>query len=517
MKQLSFFMTSDTHGHWLGRQNDDHHGLLNTATALQELRARLGHTSLAIDLGDFIQGSSFATYCAQISGDGSCFAQAMNTLDYDYQIIGNHEFNFGQDYRDAILNQLHAPILAANIVKKGSQTPFMGKAYDIRQVDGIKVGIIGITTHYIPNWELPKHYEGIEFLDAFETAKKYVQELRPQVDVVVLAYHGGFEADLDTGQLLEADKGENQGYRMVKEIPGIDVLLTGHQHRLLNQQVGNTYIVQPGHGGERIAQVTLTLDDDHQITGLVGYLHEVDDYVADKQLATVMEPSLSQGKAWLSTVLGTAPLQQPTQDIFLARLNGHPFIELLNQVQLKVTGAEFSGIALVNEYFSSFHGPITNEILLKAYPYYNLIATVQLTGRQLYQVMEFDFHYFEKDEHGQIIVNPTYVLPKPKHYNYDLYSGFTTYVDMNQPTGKRIKTIIDERTGQAIEMDRLYRVAVSQYRAVGGGDYDMFGQDKILAISETDIATALIEALNEFEPEKWDQINHDYQHVRWVD
>lgn len=509
-------MTSDTHGYWLDRVNHPTATLFNTAATIERLRKEKHHPVIAIDLGDFIQGSSFATYCSQEVQDGSCFARAMNAINYDFQIIGNHEFNFGQTYRDSILNELNATILLSNIVEQSSGQPFIGQPYEIIEREGIKIGVIGSTTHYIPHWELPAHYEGLAFLDAFETTKRIVSELRPQVDVLVVAYHGGYECDLETGVPLEELTGENQGYRMLKEIPGIDILLTGHQHRLINQKVGDAWTVQPGQAGERIAEVTVTLDENHKIIDLMGELHDTSADAPLESLKAVMEPQLSKGRDWLNTVLGIAPLVQPTADIFEARVGGHPFVELLNQVQLKVTGADFSGIALVNDYFADFHGEITNEILLKAYPYYNLIATVEMIGQQLYDVMEFDFEYFERDKDDQLIVNPHYVTPKPKHYNYDLYSGFTTVVDVTKPKGQRILKLIDERTGEPIDKARVYKIAVSQYRAVGGGDYKMFSKDRILDISTIDIATALVEALNTFDASKWEQINTKYAHVKWI-
>lgn len=516
MKKISFLMTSDTHAFWLNRLTHPTANLFNTAGTIEAVRQQRQHPVVTIDLGDFIQGSSFATYCSQEVKDGSCFARAMNALNYDFQIIGNHEFNYGPDYRDSILTKLDSQILLSNIVREADGQPFIGQPYQIIEREGVKIGVIGVTTHYIPHWELPKHYEGLIFLDACETTKKYVAELRPLVDVVVVAYHGGFESDLETFSPLEEWTGENQGAKMLQEIEGIDVLLTGHQHRVINQQVKNTWTVQPGHAGEFVAEVILELDEQHQIIHREGYLHETAQYPALDKLRPQLEPQLSNGQAWLETVLGHAPIVQPTHDIFLARVNGHPFLELLNQVQLQVTGADFSGIALVNEHFADFQGDITNEILLKAYPYYNLITKIKLTGQEIYEVMEYNLEYFELDANGQMIVNPEYISPKPRHYNYDIYSGFKTIVDVSKPKGQRVIELIDERTNQPLEKERIYQLAVTQYRAVGGGDYTMLTQDKIVEITQYDIASELVKALNTFDEKKWATINQHFQHVEWL-
>ena len=516
MQQLSILMTSDTHGFWLKAPENAERSLLNTAATIEKLKEEAKHPVLTIDLGDFIQGSSFATYCKQEAGDGSVFARAMNKIGYDYQLIGNHEFNFGQDYRDNILKQLEAPILCANIVFQETGQPALGQPYVITEREGIRIGIIGVTTEYIPHWELPAHYEGLAFLDAYQVAKKYAEQIRPQVDVLILAYHGGFERDLDSFEPLEALTGENRGAEMLQGIPGLDVLLTGHQHRVICQQVGQTWVVQPGFAGQYVAEVTLDLDQDHRVVSGQASLHETSQTSPSQAVREVMEPELSQGVAWLNQVLGEAPLLPVTHDAFEARIYGHPYIEFLNQLQLRETGADFSAIALVNEAFKDFHGPITNEILLASYPYYNLIATVEVSGQTIKDALEFDLNYLVLDQDGRKAINPSYIAPKPKHYNFDVFSGLMTTVDLTQPVGQRVVSIVDERKGQELDLDATYTLALTQYRACGGGDYHMFSSDQMKTLSKTDLATLMKEALAHFGPEDWEQINNHYQHFTWL-
>lgn len=514
MQKITILMTSDTHGYWIDVPNQPEQSLLNTAATLKRLKREATHPTISIDLGDFIQGSAFSTYCSQIAKDGSVFARAMNELTYDAQIIGNHEFNFGPDYRNSILQQIKAPVLCCNIVDAETGATVLGEPYRILEVEGLKIGIIGTTTHYIPNWELPKHYEGLAFKDAFETTQFYAEQLRPQVDVVVVAYHGGFESDLETGEPLEELTGENQGAKMLQEIPEIDVLLTGHQHRLINQQVNNAWTVQPGYAGERVASVTLTLED-NKIVHMTGELHDTSLEPADIAFKEVIHPERAEGEQWLKQVLGNAELTVPVADAFDARLMGAPFVELLNQLQLNETAADFSAVTLINESFVKFTGPVTNEILLEVYPYYNRIAKVQVSGQDLFEITEFNLEYWSISEMGDIQVNPDYVYPKPRHYNYDLFSGLKVQADLKQAAGQRVIALTDERNQLPIDRQQSYTIAVSQYRAVGGGDYKTYTPDKILSISEIDIATRLREALAEFSTEDWQAINANYQHVSW--
>src|SRR5699024_1105409 len=132
------------------------------------------------------------------------------------------------------------------------------------------------------------------------------------------------------------------------------------------------------------------------------------------------------------------------------------------------------------------------------------------------EIIEYDLEYLVVNETGEIDVNPEYVHPKPRHYNYDLFSGVTIKADLKQPLGQRIQALINEKTQDPINHDAIYTLAVSQYRAVGGGDYKNYTKDKIRFISEIDIATRLREALANYTPEQWAFINENYIHVEWL-
>ncbi|MGX7106350.1 bifunctional metallophosphatase/5'-nucleotidase [Hutsoniella sourekii] len=514
--KIHLLYTSDTHGHWLNRPNNAHKSLLNTATTLQSLKKQYqeaGDSVLTIDLGDFIQGSSFASYLQEQVGNAQSIARAMNQVGYDIQVIGNHEFNFGLDYLTNTLNHLNSQVLAANIINQENQEPYFGKAYQILDFEGISLAIIGLTTHYIPNWELEDHYRGIEFKDAKQTAHYYVDQLRDQADVIVLAYHGGFEADLQTFQATEQATGENQGIEMVREIEGIDVLLTGHQHREIAQMSQQTFTVQPGYAGEYIGHVCIEMNG-NAIQSITGSLEPVDQSPEDTLVQEAMEPEFSQAKEWLNQPLGQAPIELPDQTDFESKLLGHPFAEFLNQIQLKETGAQFSGVALPNQAYQAFTGEITNETLLKTYPFFNLVAKTQVSGQTLWEVMEYNLNYLQINQAGQITINPTYIEPKPQHFNYDLYSGLTIKLDVHD--GQiRIIDLIDEASGESIDREKNYSLALNQYRAAGGGDYHWFNLDQVDYLSQDDIANLIKKALNQFRDEDWRQVNHHYRHIQW--
>ncbi|MBR0477911.1 MAG: bifunctional metallophosphatase/5'-nucleotidase, partial [Solobacterium sp.] len=82
------------------------------------------------------------------------------------------------------------------------------------------------------HWEPEEHIRNMEFKSAVETAVKTVDLLKhlEKPDYIICVYHGGFERDLVTNAPTENLTGENEGSAILNQVPGIDVLITGHQH-----------------------------------------------------------------------------------------------------------------------------------------------------------------------------------------------------------------------------------------------------------------------------------------------
>src|SRR5205814_5989652 len=106
--------------------------------------------------------------------------------------------------------------------------------YIVKEVQGVRIGVLGLTTPGIPNWENKPNYQGLEFHESISEAKKWVPILREKerADVVVIAMHMGIEEDLRTGQLSPSNvANENAAVAIARQVPGVDVILMGHTHR----------------------------------------------------------------------------------------------------------------------------------------------------------------------------------------------------------------------------------------------------------------------------------------------
>ncbi len=161
----------------------------------------------------------------------------MSSLHYDAMAVGNHEYNFGLKVLEKARGEAEFPWLSANTYNKGTEETHY-KPYLVKEVSGVRVGILGLTTPGIPNWENVQNYAGLEFRDPVAEAKKWVAELRnkERVDLVVVAMHMGLEEDLRTGEINPSQvPNENRAVAIAREVPGVDAIFMGHTHRTRRQ------------------------------------------------------------------------------------------------------------------------------------------------------------------------------------------------------------------------------------------------------------------------------------------
>ncbi|MNH96573.1 Trifunctional nucleotide phosphoesterase protein YfkN precursor [compost metagenome] len=478
-------VTSDIHGHIYPTdyrsQEERNVGLAKIATLIHQERQHSPELVL-IDNGDLIQGTPMSTYYIKNEANIKCHPaiEVLNELNYDAAIPGNHEFNYGFDTLRQYVLDSNFPWLSAGITAQGSMEPIFGKPYLIKMIEQeIKVAILGVTTHYIPNWENPAHIDGLEFHDALDTVKQWVPFIRKEEepDLLIVAYHGGFERELATGQMAERLTGENQAYAMCTEVEGIDVLITGHQHRLLAEEVGGVVIVQPGCNGQALGKITI--DFIKQDNGRWTIRHKQaelmmsSEMVKPSQLVLALSRQLEEEtQQWLDQPIGEVVGNMLIESPLACRLADHPFMEFVNQVQMDASGASISTAALLSNETKGFGTIITMRDVLTNFMYPNTLTVLRLTGRDIREALEQTANYFVLDSDGEIAVNPAYLEPKSQHYNYDMWEGIEYELDIARPVGNRVVKL--EQQGAQITNEMEWDVVMNNYRAGGGGDYEMY-------------------------------------------
>ncbi|GIN90765.1 2',3'-cyclic-nucleotide 2'-phosphodiesterase [Siminovitchia terrae] len=496
---LVILQTSDVHGNIFpihyGTNAYADIGLGKISTLVKKERSQ-NNNVLLIDNGDLIQGTPM-TYHYVRSDEHSHLPNPMvavlNEMKYDAGVFGNHEFNYGLENLEAAVKQAKYPWLSANILNEADQTPYFGKPYMIKKFDDdLKVAVLGLTTPYIPYWEKPENIVGLQFADPVKTAKKWVPFLKEeeQADIVVVSYHGGFERDLDTGEPIEKITRENQGYRLCIEVPGIDVLLTGHQHRkIYGKELNEVIVLQSGSSGSFLGKAVLKLEKvggKWKTVSKDSELLSVKDVPEDQSLLDKVEIYERHTQAWLDQPIGKIEGNMLVEDAMQIRLKDNALIEFINKVQMDAAGVDISTTALFDNESPGFPTNVTMRDVVSNYIYPNTLKVVRISGKDMRDALERSASYFMPYNGKEIEVNPAFTTPKPQHYNYDMWEGIEYIIDISKPEGERVVRL--ECQAVPVLPDRSYDVVMSNYRAGGGGQYFMYQGKPVIKEIQIDMS-----------------------------
>jgi 2',3'-cyclic-nucleotide 2'-phosphodiesterase/3'-nucleotidase len=97
---------------------------------------------------------------------------------------------------------------------------------------------------------------------------------------------------------------------------------------------------------------------------------------------------------------------------------------------------------------------------------------VRITGQDIKDALERSASYFAAYEGGPVRISAAFTDPKPQHYNYDMWGGIEYKLNISRPEGNRVSDL--RYNGKPCDMLGEYDVAMSNYRAAGGGNYTMF-------------------------------------------
>ncbi|MBK1809221.1 bifunctional metallophosphatase/5'-nucleotidase [Clostridium sp. YIM B02505] len=483
---LTILHTSDIHGSILpiyyGTNEYRDIGLSKLSSIIKDEKKKNDNT-LLIDCGDALQGSPLIYYYARINAQGeNPVIKLFNYLGYDSFTVGNHEFNYGMDYLLNARNQSNFPWLSSNILDKSNNRPYFGKPYIIKRFsDDLNIGIIGCTTKYIPNWEQPHIIKDLNFEDVIKSLNNWIPQMKNEgADIIVVAYHGGFERDIDTGVPSENLTGENQGYEICEKVQGIDLLLTGHQHRsIYDKYINNVLVCQSGFDGVCLGKISLKLEKQSSVWKIKDASSKLlysKDYDVDDECIRLIKKYEENTQAWLDTPIGKIAGDMTITDPIEIRLKDNPLMEFINKVQMHYGETDISLTSLFDNRSPGLKTDVTMRDVVSNYIYPNTLKVLKLKGSDIKLALERSASYFEYVD-GQYIVSKDFSNPKPQHYNYDMWEGIEYVLNISKPVGSRVALL--KYKGSDMDMYKEYNVVMNNYRASGGGDYFMF-KDKLL-------------------------------------
>ncbi|WP_139902318.1 bifunctional metallophosphatase/5'-nucleotidase [Clostridium thermarum] len=494
--RLTIVMTSDIHGNVLPISYNDNsykpHGLAKIAALVNKIREKKG-IDLLIDNGDLIQGTPLTYHYCKINNEGpNPIIEILNYLEYDALIVGNHEFNYGTEILNRAKQEAKFPWLTANILNSQDRECYFGKPYLIKEVkNGIKIGVLGVTTQYIPCWEDYRNIQGLIFEDAVTATQKWVRHLREveHVDIVIVCYHGGFEKDLESGEPIGKITGENEAYEICQNVEGIDVLLTGHQHRVIeNKLINNVLVLQPGSHGKYLGIVNITMQrkDKWKVKSKSSRVEPVKEAAVDQRVVAIISNYERDTQQWLDKPIGTIRGGMKITNPIEARLRETPLVELINKVQMEASGASISCASLFIEDVKSIKEKITMRDIVSNYIYPNTLRVLKVKGRDIKDALERSATYFERYDGKAVRVKGKDGINAFHHYNYDMWEGIEYKINISKEEGNRIEDL--KYRGKQLDMEEEYEVVMNNYRAAGGGEYKMFKDKPVIKDIPTDVS-----------------------------
>lgn len=507
---VTILETSDVHGNLLPwdylRSRASDVGLARIATRVAAIRKENPNVIL-LDGGDTIEGAppeylhsrraKFADRLAKAGApDADPMMRAMSAMGYDAMAVGNHEYNFGLDVLRKAQKDASFPWLSANTRSAGDGTPAF-RQYLVRTVGGVRVGILGLTTPNIPGWEPERNRPGLVWEDPVATAKRLVPLLREKekCDAVVVLIHSGLESDLETG-VPDGTDDENRVVALAREVPGIDLILCGHSHRKIpSGTLSGVPVLQPGRWGEVLGRADLGFEKAGTRWKLVSraltLLPSDSSVPTDPAIAEIAAPFDRAARAWLDDAV------VETEEAFpagRARLEDTALLDLINNIQLKVSGADLSMTSLLpgGRYEGLPKGRVTVRDLYALYPYENQLVVVEIDGAQLKACLERSAEFFQAAsfEGGRLVLTPN---PKMIPYNFDAVQGASYRIDPTAPVGRRIRELTVR--GRPIEPTDRFTLAVNSYRAQGGGGYTALRSAKVVKLVPLEIRDLLLDEL----------------------
>ncbi len=501
--QITVLGTTDLHGNIYPvdyyTNNPDNRGLAKVATLIKRARKENTNT-LLVDSGDTIQGTPLQYYHNKKNNTPpDPMMLSMNLLGYDALAVGNHEYNFGLKVLEKARSEAKFPWLSSNTYERGTNKTHY-QPYLVKDVSGVRVGILGLTTPGVTVWESTQNYAGLDFREPVSEARKWVSALREKerVDVVVIAMHMGLEEDLRSGEINPGQvPNENRAVAIAKQVPGVDVIFMGHTHRDVPALFLNgVLLTQANHWGRQLARADLYLQKEAgrwQVYAKSARTIPVDDKVeADPEILKLIEPYDRETQAWLSRVIGESAADLTARQ---ARFRDTAILDLIQRVQLEAGNADVSMVASFNPAARINKGPITVRDIAGLYVYENTLVVLEVTGQQLKDALEHSAKYFRAYEPGKTAAE--LVEEKIPAYNFDIAEGVSYVLNITQPLGQRIQDL--SFRGKPLAPSQKLKLATNSYRVNGGGGYTMYKNAPVVYRSSEEIRELIIDWVERYQ------------------
>ncbi len=468
--KLTVLHTNDHHGRFW-KNSDGEYGLAARKTVLDQVRAEVkaagGHT-LLLDGGDVNTGVPESD-----TQDAEPDFKGMKLLGYDAMTFGNHEFDKPLPVLAKQVGWAGFPVLSANIYKDGKR---FAKPYEVFERGGLKIAVMGLTTDDTNKMVDPANIAGMEFRKPAPEAAALMPELKKQAHVVIAATHMGHYPNNTRGVNAEGD------VEMARTVKGFDLIVGGHSQNpvcMITELTRNekyepggpcqpdrqngAWIVQAHEWGKYVGRA------DFEYTGgelkLVKYelipinlkktvkgadgkdqkVFATTEVKEDAAVLAMLQPFQDKGRAELDKVVGESDgkLEGDRAIVRAKPTNLGVFIASVMQQRAKADLAIMNSGGVRD---SLPAGKLTYKDVLKVQPFGNMLAYVDLSGKELMDYL----NAAAKMSTGSGA--------------FAQFSGVQLAIE-----GGVVKTATIK--GAAIDPVKNYRLALNNFQANGGDGY----------------------------------------------
>ena len=455
---VTIFHTNDMHARVSSAdENNETIGLAEISSTVRKAK-QVDPNVLWLDAGDTLHGMPGINISL-----GQNMVTLLNQTPLDATAPGNHDYNYGVKRLQYLAKHLKANVLSANTISIDSDPVsiaskgFVFRPYRIYKLDGIRVGVFGLTTPETAYKSHPKNTEGVQFLNPIDQAKWAVAELTGKCDVIVALMHMGLDNSSEfTSELI------------AREVPGVDVIIDGHSHTLLpdGMKVGTTLIAQTGCHGKTLGKVSVEVKDGTIVFKRAEILDKSQlTFTPDVKIQKTMAKIEQRNEKLFNTIVAHSD-RELTGDRLVVRRQESELGNLCADAFRWRTGADIAVCNGGDLRTSLPAGDVTRRDIMSVMPFGNTIQVAEVSGQVIYEMLEHSVFGYPAAFGGFLNV-----------------SGLTFTFDPTLPVGQRVSEVYVN--DDPLDVNKTYTLAATDFILAGGDDYTMLKDSKIIGEFET--------------------------------
>jgi len=380
-KTIVIYHTSDAHGWYSPVKTAS--GPVGGYAALSALAKKDPAPHILLDSGDWFQGTPEGNLTK-----GMASITLMNALGYAASTVGNHDFDYGQENLKRLIAAAKFPVLGANVYNNatGSRIPYL-KPYAMVEVDGVKLGIVGLLTEETAVSVLTKYIPDLIFMDKAAEAAALVPELKSKgAHAVIVLTHSGFPRNF-AGNPAPDDG----NIAIARKAGGVALILGGHSHNKLpsgyRDPVSGTLFAEGGPSLNSVSRVELEFSDaDGKFVKAESRVIplEISTTGSDEAVEQLIRPITAKISEEMDRVIGFLPFSLTRVH---ARYQDSTMANWLTDLLREKTGASAAFMNVPGIRADIEQGSVTVRQVYQVMPFDNTVATLEITGSQMTELM----------------------------------------------------------------------------------------------------------------------------------